>query len=330
MSTRDLSSSSRSRNASPANVSSGIRQPTSSSSYNSSQPSRSTASSLASRQRTSPPTATRSSSSSPALGPPPRGAQSSHPSRKYYGSSSYGEEDEDDAMGGRDDEYDELVNQLQDVKSNSVQSSRNALRHLREAEESGASTLTELNNQTERLKKVDQQLTVADLESTKGQNKATELKKLNRNFLVAKLGFGNPFSSSKKKEKKLQAKVDAMRASQNSAEDGTAVAAEDHNGRSSSGSRNGTGSSGGSAGYTSGGVPSRSNRLEHEANCEMEDEIDSNLDEIGSSLARIKNMAIQMGNNIDESTDLITRQSDKVTSVTNRVDNTARKLNKIN
>ncbi|KAJ1965120.1 Protein transport protein S9 plasma membrane t-SNARE [Dimargaris xerosporica] len=103
------------------------------------------------------------------------------------------------------DEYDHVRGQIRTMKQDTLASSRNALKTLRETEQVGATTLKTLGDQTMQLSSVNQQLTIADLQTDVSLDKTAELKQLNRNFLVPT--FGNPFGRKKRKEQELQRQV---------------------------------------------------------------------------------------------------------------------------
>lgn len=213
-----------------------------------------------------------------------------------------------------EDEYERVIEQIEDVKSQSVDSSRNALRLLRESEAVAGETMSTLADQRDKLSRVEQRAVVAEYEATRASNRTKDLEKLNRNFLIAKLRIPNPFSSRDRKEKKLMAKAlaaEEMRHEQH--EIGQDAKRDVHNSQEKFNKIQRSGEPGAYAGLT------RANRLEHEIDCEKEDEIDNNLDEISQSLSRLKMMGLAMGEEIQESSAQIKRLDEKSSKIQDKV-----------
>ncbi|KAJ1973458.1 Protein transport protein S9 plasma membrane t-SNARE, partial [Dimargaris verticillata] len=130
-----------------------------------------------------------------------------HPSASPYGAQgSYrSPQGHDDPALVEQDEYDHVRGQVRTIKQDTLASSRNALKTLCETEQVGATTLKTLGDQTMQLNGVNQQLTIADLQTDVSLDKTAELKQLNRNFMVPT--FRNPFGKKKRKEQELQRQV---------------------------------------------------------------------------------------------------------------------------
>lgn len=113
---------------------------------------------------------------------------------------SYGDYGTEQALDSEDEDVEAIKGQIRFTKQESVQSTRNALRLAAEAEESGRNTLGMLGAQGERIANTEQNLALAEIQNKHAEEKARELKTLNRSLL--KPHVSNPFNSKRRAQEK--------------------------------------------------------------------------------------------------------------------------------
>jgi len=114
-----------------------------------------------------------------------------------YGGNQYGGYNQGPVPGQETEEdVDRVAQDIRDTRQESLQSTRNAIRALQEANDSADRTMGQLSEQSQQLGRVERSLDVSQLHAEAAQEKTSELKSANKMF-----GFhiSNPFSSSKKK-----------------------------------------------------------------------------------------------------------------------------------
>ncbi|RKP33375.1 hypothetical protein BJ085DRAFT_18200 [Dimargaris cristalligena] len=99
-------------------------------------------------------------------------------------------------------EYNYARSQVRDLRQDTLASSQNALKTLRQTEEVGAAALNTIGNQTMQLSATDRQLNIAGLQTDVSLDKTAKLKQLNRPFWAP--AFSNPFGRTKKREAELE------------------------------------------------------------------------------------------------------------------------------
>ncbi|ORZ36626.1 hypothetical protein BCR44DRAFT_1432267, partial [Catenaria anguillulae PL171] len=188
-----------------------------------------------------------------------------------------------------------------------------------------------LQEQGDKLTQVEARMTDADYHANRAENKTQELQRLNKNFIASTFSFSNPFTKARRKEEKLRKEVDERKRVEQEHEEqrkaqrenarhmGTAL--DTAQGRHVPGQYGGAGP----APVTS-GSRSRAHYLEGEEDCDKEREIDNNLDEISSGLARLKMMGMAMGESIERSNQQIDRIDRRTDTVNDRVKRTEAKL----
>lgn len=201
--------------------------------------------------------------------------------------------------------FESVRQRMEDVKDESVSTTNNALRRLRETEEMATKSMESLHLQNEKLANVENRMVSAEYYAESSGNKTDELKKLNRNFLIAKLpSFG---FNKKKKEAKLAKKLEEQQAQIQPTQ-------PIQNFEKTEQKRNGK---------------TRQNQLDDEQNCGKERQIEENLDEISSSLGRLAALGREMNTQVVESTERIDRISGRANQVTDQVNRNERKLRTI-
>lgn len=230
-----------------------------------------------------------------------------------------GEENEEDVEG--------IKQQTRFVKQESVNSTRNALRLAREAEETARNTLGRLGDQSERLANTERHLDISKTHTQKANDRTGEIKQLNRSIFRPVIVF-NKDSKRRAKEQEIQERYDEEKAER---ERGMVDVRETQNrlGRAAGYGRDGEGS---------GRFKSAEQRKEQrkryqfeadEEDDRLEDEIDDNLDEISDMTKRLKALGTAMGQELDSQNTRIDRIDQKASSLDNRLFSTTQRLNRI-
>ncbi|KAJ3204854.1 hypothetical protein HDU67_009253 [Dinochytrium kinnereticum] len=252
-----------------------------------------------------------------------------------YASSGYkGWENVDNETENYDDEG-WLARKTKKTQNDSLESSRKALAKLQQSESVAASSLNKLNNQSEQLYKIENKLDTAENKSKISEAKASELRSLNRFFMIPAFGAkrAKRLEEKYKSEEELAAQKEAERREriQNVIDSGNG--AYGHHQRFEEDGRE-----------KREGRPSKKNQKEqmdhwsHEKSYstpeglerdETEEEIDNNLDQISSGLARLRMMGRTMNSELDHQNGHINRIADKTDGVRDRVDRTTEKVTRM-
>lgn len=225
---------------------------------------------------------------------------------------SYGNENQQEQeMDSEDEDVEAIKSQMRFTKQQSAQSTRNALRIAAEAEESGKNTLGMLGSQGERLANTEHNLALASTQNKIAEEKARELKKLNRSLFA--IHASNPFSAKRRLQEKEEQMKSDHRQGQLERESRRQVAYDSSQrvqhgiqGRSETAQK-----------YNK----HRNNNLERskyqfEADSEdedLEDEIDSNLDGISSAVGRLNKLAVTTN-------DEVSKQNDRLDNIADTTD----------
>jgi len=237
-----------------------------------------------------------------------------------------GEENEEDVEG--------IKQQTRFVKQESVNSTRNALRMAREAEETARNTIGRLGSQSEKLANTERHLDVSKSHSQRAEDKTDELKQLNRSIFRPVITF-NKEGKRAAQEAKIQKRYEDEREER---EKGVMDIRETQNrlGQASSygqqdGIRTGPNGRRGGTGQQTLQREQRK-RYQFEANAsddEIEDELDDNLDEISDVTKRLKALGTAMGQELDNQNNRIERIEEKTVSLDNKVFRNTEKLKRI-
>ncbi|KAI9175297.1 Protein transport protein S9 plasma membrane t-SNARE [Blastocladiella emersonii ATCC 22665] len=266
---------------------------------------------------------------------PPNAGGAYPPAAASYERRRHEREDEGYFYSAEDEEhaYQETRGAIERVKDQSVDTSRSALRRIRETEEVAAGTARKLQEQTDKLTHVEQKMTEAEYHAHRAENKTQDLQRLNKNFIASAFSFSNPFTRSKRKEEKLRREIDEKRRLEEEKEEQRKAGAAAHRAMETTiadaEGRHTPGHYPSRSGGANGGSRSRAHYLDGEEDCDKEREIDSNLDEISAGLGRLKMMASAMGDSIEASSRQADRISRKTDGVTDRVRRTDAKLGRM-
>ncbi|KAL0565288.1 Protein transport protein S9 plasma membrane t-SNARE, partial [Marasmius crinis-equi] len=206
-----------------------------------------------------------------------------------------GEEDEEDVEG--------IKQQTRYMKQESVNSTRNALRMAREAEETARNTLSKLGDQSERLANTERHLDVSKVHSQKATDRTDELMQLNRSIFRPVIVFNKDSKRAaqvgKIQERYKQDRLERDKAALNVHQ------AQERLGRAQGYGRDGE-EGGGNGHFRSAQLQSarkdQRKRYQFEettSDNELEDELDDNLDEISEVTKRLKALGLAMGQELD-------------------------------
>ncbi|KAH8732665.1 hypothetical protein GQ44DRAFT_720937 [Phaeosphaeriaceae sp. PMI808] len=203
-------------------------------------------------------------------------------------------------------------NEIKFMKQQDVSSTRNALRLAQQAEETGRDTLARLGAQGERIHNTERNLDLASTQNRIAQEKARELKTLNKSMFA--MHVSNPFTASSRREDRDNKIIETHR-QEREQRDATRKAAWDSTARNDQSNRTMQGMGGGMKKST---LADRA-KYQFEADSEddeMENEIDNNLDALHGAAKRLNHLGRAMGQEVDTQN----KHIDRITSKTNTVD----------
>ena len=230
-------------------------------------------------------------------------------SREDYGG--YGQTDtrqQSQGYNSEEEDVEAVKSSIKFTKDQSVRSTRNALNAAQSAEESGMRTLNNLSTQSARLYNTEKNIDVAASQNRVAEDKSRELKNLNRSMFVPNVG--NPLRSKSRAEAE-EAKIIARHQAEREERDKTREFGYE--------SKNVVGRA---LNTTTGRVESKGksslaerSRYQFEGDSEddaMEDEIDSNLDQLGAITGRLNGMAMATSKEVDRQNQQIDKIMKKV------------------
>ncbi|RKP02421.1 hypothetical protein CXG81DRAFT_10831 [Caulochytrium protostelioides] len=215
-----------------------------------------------------------------------------------------------------------LSKKTRDVQDESLASSRRALQRMREAEDVAASNITKMYTQSEQLHGIERRLDLAEQHVKVSDAKADELKSLSRFFMIPSFGS--------KKVRKREGKLDKFQGQL----DDTAEARrqedqarrnrplEEQSGKSKSKSKKGM-PHGAPQPYRNYTTPEGVERDD------LEQEIDTNLDEMSSGLARLRMAGLRMNEELDSQKVHLDRIQDKTDYTNERLNQTRGKVTRL-
>ena len=250
--------------------------------------------------------------------PPPYRADygQSGPSGAYGNGESQGYGAYEDRQLTAEEEEEEDVQatkqQIRFIKQEDVSSTRNALRIAAQAEETGRNTLARLGAQGERIHNTEKNLDLAANHNRIAEDKARELKTLNKSMFAVHVS--NPFTASSRRQQRDDDIITKHRNERDQRES-TRQAAFETNQRLDRTFRD---LQPGDAGY---GAKKEKSTLAERAKYqfeadseddEMENEIDSNLDALSGAASRLNGLARATGKEVDEQNRHLERITGKV------------------
>ena len=203
-------------------------------------------------------------------------------------------------------------NEIKFMKQQDVSSTRNALRLAQQAEETGRDTLARLGAQGERIHNTERNLDLASTQNRIAEEKARELKTLNKSMFA--MHVSNPFTASSRREDRDKKVMETHR-QEREQRDATRKAAWDSTARNEQTNRSMQGMGGGMKKST---LADRA-KYQFEADSEddeMENEIDSNLDALHGAAKRLNQLGRAMGEEVDTQN----KHIERITGKTDKVD----------
>lgn len=210
-----------------------------------------------------------------------------------------------------EEEIQAIKQEMRFVKQGDVSSTRNALRVAAQAEESGRETLARLGAQGERIHDTEQNLDLARIEGRLADEKARELKQLNKSMFHVHVN--NPFTGARRRRERDEKILNTHREDREN-RDGTRSEAFRTNQRMERTFREIDREGRKPAGKAKANVTERA-KYQFEADSEdeaMEDEIEQNLDMIHGAAGRLNGLARATGREIDEQNRHLERIGGKV------------------
>jgi protein transport protein SEC9 len=227
---------------------------------------------------------------------PPPSSDAYGRSRSPYGGvsnepdhySEYQEQAQDD-----DEDVEAIKQEIRFTKQESLSSTRNAIRIASEAEEQGRTTLERLGGQSEKLSGIEKNLDVSAAHARIAEDKARELKKLNRSIFAVHVS--NPFDRNARAEEE-ERKITERHEQEREERERNRKYAYDSTQRVNS-ALNKPGSGRKLSGKDAGRSLPISTRSafsfeEDEEDVQMEKDIDSNLNTLGDITSRLKGLAL--------------------------------------
>ncbi|KAG0708895.1 hypothetical protein DFH29DRAFT_821381 [Suillus ampliporus] len=239
-----------------------------------------------------------------------------------------GEENEEDVEG--------IKQQTRFMKQESVNSTRNALRLAREAEETAGNTITRLGDQSEKLANTERHLDVSKGHTLRAEDQIGELKQLNRSIFRPVITW-NKDAKRAAQEDKIQQRYDDerldrekamqdIRDTQNRLGRATTYGRQDEEGLTSGGS--------GRLRTAEQLATSKEQRKRYQfeagaSDDELEDELDDNLNEISAITKSLKALGTAMGQELDQQNSRLVTIEQKTTTLDNGVFRNTERLKRI-
>ncbi|KAG1864168.1 hypothetical protein DFJ58DRAFT_772913 [Suillus subalutaceus] len=239
-----------------------------------------------------------------------------------------GEENEEDVEG--------IKQQTRFMKQESVNSTRNALRLAREAEETAGNTIGKLGDQSEKLANTERHLDVSKGHTLRAEDQIGELKQLNRSIFRPVITWNKDAKRAAQEEKIQQRYEDErldrekamqdIRDTQNRLGRATTYGYQDEESLTSGGS---------GRLRTEEQLATRKEqrkRYQFEAGAsddEMEDELDDNLNEISAITKNLKALGTAMGQELDQQNSRLVTIEQKTTTLDNNVFRNTERLKRI-
>jgi protein transport protein SEC9 len=249
--------------------------------------------------------------------PPPPQADAYGRSRTAYGGASnepdrfneYQQQAQDD-----DEDVEAIKQEIRFTKQESLSSTRNAIRIASEAEETGRNTLTRLGTQSEKLSGIERNLDVSAAHARIAEDKARELKKLNRSMFAVHVS--NPFNSRNRAEDEERKIIERHETEREERERNRKYAYDSAQRVNSALNKPGTGRrpKGNEQQQARAGIVGRSafSFEADEEDVQIEKDIDANLSTLSDITSRLKGLALSTQTEIDAQNKKLDQIADKV------------------
>ncbi|GAA5981233.1 hypothetical protein JCM10908_004032 [Rhodotorula pacifica] len=250
------------------------------------------------------------------------------------GSSSggYGDHEQHQAQefeNEEDQEVEGIKQQMRFTKQESLASTRNAVRIAREAEETARATLDKLGEQSDRIANTERHLDLAKAHNDRAVDETKELEALNRSIFRPTFTF-NKAAKRDREERRLLDRHNAEKAEREEIRREQYESRQRIDGTFQKMDRDAENVAGARARARARGV--ERSRYQFEATAsddEVEDEIDTNLDELGGLAGRLKMLSTAMGSEVDSQNKKLGKVSGKVDVLDNNVVRSTQRLARV-
>ncbi|MCJ1233010.1 Protein transport protein S9 plasma membrane t-SNARE [Varicellaria rhodocarpa] len=196
------------------------------------------------------------------------------------------------------------------MKQSDVSSTRNALRVANQAIDTGTDTLARLGAQGEHIHNTEKNLDLAHNQNRLAEDKAREIKTLNRSMFAVHVG--NPFSAGSRREARDQAVIDRHLSERDQRE--ATRRAEFQSSQRMQQTFKELKPNDLTSGKPRGKNLAERAKYQFEANSDdeqMEDEIENNIDALGRATSRLHGLALATGREVDEQNNRLQILSEK-------------------
>ncbi|KAJ2833013.1 Protein transport protein S9 plasma membrane t-SNARE [Coemansia erecta] len=237
---------------------------------------------------------------------------------------------------GSDEEYDSIKSQVQRVKQDTLETTRNSKRTLEQTDKIARETLVKLGQQTEQILNVDRKMEDTMVRAEDSVDKSHRLQVLSGS--IFRPHVKNPFTRKKRTEEKLAKleaqRQDALRANERNTSDIHAAHRRVDKLTNPNGHHNGqpAGRMDASGRIVSGPQRSRSERSRYmldDEDPDVEDEINNNLDDIGNSVGMLKKMSLAVRAELKAQEDPLNRIRDNADTTSGHVGMASYRLDRI-
>ncbi|OMJ23136.1 Protein transport protein sec9 [Smittium culicis] len=214
-----------------------------------------------------------------------------------------------------DDDIDMIKSRIDEVKQDSLASTRNALAKIKKTETVAVKTMDTLGQQSAQLNRIDKTVDVTNVRADESIEKTSNLRTLNKS--IFSFSFGNPFNSKKKRQAELDK---AKQAQEHSITESERI--RNQNFESKKRIENSTNYKSGSR-YDPSRQLTKEERDKYTYNededPEIENEINDNLNEISDVVGGLKKMALGMGQELET-------QNAQLNRIQSKTDDTSAKI----
>ncbi|KAJ1857420.1 Protein transport protein S9 plasma membrane t-SNARE [Coemansia sp. RSA 1822] len=237
---------------------------------------------------------------------------------------------------GSDEEYDAIKSQVQRVKQDTLETTRNSKRTLEQTDKVARETLVKLGQQTEQILNVDRKMEDTMVRAEDSVDKSHRLQVLSGS--IFRPHVKNPFTRKKRNEEKLAKleaqRQDALRANERNTSDIHAAHRRVDKLTSPNGHHSGqpAGRMDASGRIVSGPSMSRSERSRYmldDEDPDVENEINNNLDDIGNSVGMLKKMSLAVRAELKAQEDPLNRIRDNADTTSGHVGMASYRLDRI-
>ncbi|WFC99508.1 Protein transport protein S9 plasma membrane t-SNARE [Malassezia yamatoensis] len=240
----------------------------------------------------------------------------------YLSQDPYAQTEQQQALSPEEEEVQDLKFQIRATKQESLSSTRNALRLARETEETATNTMAKLGEQSDKIGDTERHLDISKAHASRAEDNAREIKQLNKSILRPKLIRNKRSKRQAQEEKAIQRHVDERTERELTREEVLSSQRRVDDAVNDSGPFNRFKSKFQTSHADIVDPKAQRARYQFEAtqsDDELEDELDSNLDDISALSARMNLLSRAMGQEVDAQNQRLGRVSDKTSALDTRI-----------